>query len=294
MATETQEKNIKFYKVEKHENHENYTILKYTRFYNENTSTNEIQNALKLKQRCDDAIFRTNFLLSNLKNFDKTNFIQRKDSYINEIIIYAKNGLESGDIIGANDELDTFERQFVDFEGPPIRQKFLSKTLSFSFIFGSSFLIAALSIYLIDFSLNKILNNIWGIRVRLPIEPIKAFLLIIAGTSLGVSLSAFTRNLNMNFQNLGKFDSSGLNPSFRFVFVMILSIVFAIFLHQDIITICFGGNYCLDKKFIEKDGNIIADEMKCIIMGIICGLGDVIITRLLTETVSRAENKPKA
>lgn len=265
--------------------------FKYIKSENSNIEdSSKWQNALRLRQRCDDAVFRTSKLLIQLKGSRQEEYRERRRGYIDEIEIFACSGLEHGDLEGANADLDTFERQFVDFEGPSVRQRFLFKTLHFAFVLGLLSLAIGLMIDPIAplFSQGTPVPILHSIAV-VPKEAFSAIMFILVGNCLGVVFSAFTRNLNMNFQNLGNFDAAGLKPSLRFVFVAILSSVVAVFLQQKLFKICFGGAYCLDESFVLSG----VDPMKCIVIGIICGLADVLVTRILTDTVGEASNKAR-
>ena len=280
----------KFYRVSRPDDHD---FLQYTKMPESNAfDPTEWAKALKIRQRCDDAVFRTNMLLVQIKGKRREEYKARRRRYIEEIEEFARAGLELGDLDGAISDLDTFETQFVDFEGPSVRRRFLKKTLWYALCAGSLFLLLGL----VTNNLSEIAKlfpaeNPSGLAIRivdiLPHQAISAVLFIFVGACIGVVLSAFTRNLDMNFENLGNFDAAGLHPSLRFIFVGVLSVVAAIFLQQDLISICFRGDYCFDKTFVEPD----VMPMKCIVIGIICGLGDAVITRILTETVNKAKSK---
>jgi hypothetical protein len=292
-----------YYKVT-HNEEKDY--LEYTRDERSTISdTAKWKAALNLTKRCDNAVYLTSKLLVALKGEMQLAYKVRRRGYIAEILQYARAGLEKGDLDGANSDLDTFEAQFVDFEGPAVRQRFLNKTLIFAAALGVICLILGLSIVSVaEFFkwLTASVSNHWNLywAMVLPQDPLQALLFIFVGNSLGVVFSAFTRNLNMNFQNLGKFDAAGLKPSLRFIFVAVISTVVATFLQQKIIKVCFGS-YCLDESFFFQSAAngvksiepavIAVDPMKCIVIGIICGLADIAITGLLTDAVGKATDK---
>lgn len=257
--------------------------------------------ALRFRQRCDNAIYRTSKILVGFKPSLQEEYKRRRRGYISEILLFARAGLEFGDIDGANSDIDTFEAQFVDFEGPSVRNRFLNKTLTFAVWLGAISLLLGLSIEsvaeLASWGTGKI-SNYWDLKWEtiIPKEPMQVLFFVFVGNSLGVVLAAFTRNLDMNFQNLGTFDAAGLKPSSRFIFVAVLSAIVATFLQQKIITICVGS-YCLDQTFFLKavdSTEIAVNPMKCIVIGIICGLADIAITGILTDTVGKATDKTQA
>jgi hypothetical protein len=277
--------------------------LEYTKV--ENSSVTDVEKwkaALNFRQRCDNAIYRTSKILAGFKPTLQEQYKLRRRGYINEILLFARAGLQAGDLDGANSDIDTFEAQFVDFEGPSVRRRFLNKTLTFAVWLGVVSLIFGLSIDNLAVFLGWVTEKIssyWGLswETVVPKNPLQVLFFVFVGNSLGVVLAAFTRNLDMNFQNLGNFDAAGLNPSLRFIFVGVVSAVLITFLHQKIISICVGS-YCLNQTFYFKAAEAAAesvtvavDPMKCIVIGIICGLADIAITGILTDTVGKATDK---
>jgi hypothetical protein len=264
--------------------------------------------ARKFAKRCDNAVYLTSKLLLQLKSDQLSEYKARRRAYILEVLKVARAGLEQGDLDGANSELDTFEWQFVDFEGPEVRQRFLYKTLTFALVLGAISLLLGLSIasvanYVTWVTNTTSMESMPPSEVTFLVGVLKALSFIFVGNCLGVVFSAFTRNFNMNFQNLGNFDAAGLRPSLRFIFVAVLSVIVATFLQQGIISICFVS-YCLDESFIMNAADTgvkvvefavpALDPVKCIVIGIICGLADIAITRLLTDSIGKATDKTQA
>ncbi|MEP4769012.1 MAG: hypothetical protein ABJY83_13990 [Roseibium sp.] len=247
--------------------------------------------ALNFRQRCDNAIFRTNVLLNQLSGEKKQEYKARRSKYLEEIVSFARAGLENGDIDGADSEIETFEAQFVAFEGPIVRHRFLSNTLLCAVILGLASLFLGLS--RAGFEQLSIWNsqiatkNFFTVPISdIPLDIVEAFLFIYFGCCLGVALAAFTRNLNMTFENLGSFDAAGLRPGLRFTYVGVLSFVLAVFLYEKIFKVCLG-TFCLDETFLSPDLN----RGKCIIIGIICGLADIMVTRVLSETINKSNGR---
>ncbi len=225
--------------------------------------------ARQFMARADAAVYQVQKLVDQKRDHFKR--------YLREIEGYAKTALERGDIEIANIGMDTFETLFVDFEGPRLRKHYITTMLIWAVSIACVALVSTLL-----FQKVQTIDVLTGVA-----ESRNHFLMpalfIIVGVSLGVTFSAFARNLELHFKTLGRFDASGLDPMARFVYCTIIAAVFSIFLKDGFLKVCVS-NYCLDNEFSTN-------YLKCIVIGILCGFSDIIISRLLSDTMGKAATK---
>ena len=200
------------------------------------------------------------------------NSVRRKD-YIDKLIGYGKLAFETGDLRSASLALDGLQRDFVLDEGPSIRKKHIITTLQTSFAIATPAFIATLLMPSIQEYSTWIDTNH---------SIIMAVLYIAIGNCLGISFFAFTKNLTLTFESIGNFDPANLDQQLRFGLVAIVTLIFSILIKSNVITVGLGG-LNLD-KFIEN-------SFAAVVLGIICGYSDTVITAMLSKALDQPTQK---
>jgi hypothetical protein len=206
----------------------------------------------------------------------------RLQSYRTQLASIARFGLEEGDIKSAVAALDLVAEQFVNEEGPSIRQKFVSTTLNWAC--GIAVFAFCLFGVLNLPSVKSIIDNVLPSEVGWENASLTTLCLVL-GVCLGVTFFAFARNLNMTFESLGHFDPAALSAPLRFMLVGTVTALACLFMGLGLLEIKIGGvNLAEFAKF----------PTVAILVGVICGYADVTITGMLTnvlDTVKREGTK---
>jgi len=198
-----------------------------------------------------------------------------RKNYIEAIDGAARSAFEGGNLNGAKQALQSLKDQVVAWEGPSIRKKYLQSTLLVFGLAGVLGGILALAAAYLGATACGWLSPTLG-----KILATAAYMLI--GISLGITLLAFLRNMEMKFETLGMFDAASLNPLMRLIFVSVLAAVFAILLHQRVLVIAIG-NYELNQLFDKP--------MVAVVVGILCGFSDIVVAKLISGMFEKTAAK---
>lgn len=195
------------------------------------------------------------------------------DIYLQQLLSHAKMGLEDGDIKSATIALDLFAEQFVNDEGPAIRQKHVRTTLTWAL----SIAVATLTLFLLVRWISSItsLPDLLSLDIDWP-EAALTLLCLVAGVSIGITFFAFVRNLNLTFDTLGRFDPASLSSPLRFTLVGIVTAITCLLMGVGLLKIEIGG---------VKLHEFGSDPKIAILLGVICGYADVAITGMLTSVL---------
>jgi hypothetical protein len=198
----------------------------------------------------------------------------RRASYAEQILSYAKTGLEHGDLDTANTALDWFERRVTDTEGPEVRKRHFVATLKLAILIGLPCLVAGLLLgHVIPAAPAE-----WVMEDKL----LRAAMMLSVGNALGIAFFAFARNLDMKFDQLAKFDPANLDPILRFTLVWVITVIFAILLYPQVLIIALGSHEL--NKFFD-------DPLMAVIVGILSGYSDGAVTKLLAGVLNSPQSK---
>lgn len=183
---------------------------------------------------------------------------------------------DPGNLASGGASLDAIRDGFIEDEGPGIRRKFLLDTLLHAvLLFGGAIALASLLLAFKDAlefmaSARDILfDAAW----------------VAAGAAVGIAFFAFVNSLTITFDNVGRFDSTGLGPSLRLVFVAIVLIALAVLLLTNAVTIGIGTATL--NKFRES-------SQIAFLLGLFGAYSDIQATRLISNVLDRAAERRAA
>ncbi|MFR8990442.1 MAG: hypothetical protein ACLVH9_04665 [Fusobacterium sp.] len=111
----------------------------------------------------------------------------------------------------------------------------------------------------------------------IPNPTFKLYLIVLMGTFIGSWISFCIRKLEIKFDDLVHFEKDLMPYFIRLIFIGIVSVIFAMIINNEIITILFS-DFSLKGFFLTKE--------KSLLFGILCGLVDI---KLATNLYKKSE-----
>jgi hypothetical protein len=211
---------------------------------------------------------RINRLLSGEKDKGKLY------GYVDAIRSALKDALENDDGLATGAAtLNAVRDTFIEDEGPSIRRRFLSYTLLHCVgLFVLAIFVASL--------VRANYETLEAISSACDIAFDAAW--IAAGAAFGIMFFAFVNSLTITFDNVGRFDSTGLGPSYRLVFIAVVLTVLATLLLTDAVTIGLGTAHLNDFR---------GHSPVAFLLGVFGAYSDIPATRLISSVLDRAAER---
>lgn len=199
---------------------------------------------------------------------EKSDILKR---YVAGVRSAMKVALESeGGIPSGSSALDSIQSSFIDDIGPNLRRTFLQATL----LHGAALFVAAVAMASIISA--HYASLVFMVSAR---DILFDAAWVAAGAAVGIVFFAFVNSITITFENVGRFDSTGLGPTYRLIFVAIVLIVLSVLLLTDAITIGIG-NVTLN-KFRES-------SFTAFLLGLFGAYSDIQATRLISGVLDRS------
>jgi hypothetical protein len=211
------------------------------------------------------------------------------EQYARTIGDLARIGLEDGELNVATQGLTSLQERFAQTDGIRLRASYIRSMVRLAVRVGGSALVVAIvggliwSLWADDPFVKKIPQL--GSEVSILISA----LYILVGISLGASLSAYTRNRTVTFENIGYFDQDKLDPRLRYVFLCFVAAALGVLLFKGWLVVGVTKDMLLN-DFSKDPGSAL-------ILGLLTGYSEANVTRLITggfDAVKdwRASGKP--
>ncbi|MCB4824262.1 hypothetical protein [Roseicella aerolata] len=230
-----------------------------------------VPDALKFAREIEAVNFKIYAVLEKMERLGQYNL------YVRQIEAAANCGLNSDakDFLIANYMVEQIQRDFVALVGPRFRQVFIRKL---TVVAGCVGLVSLLLGVFID---------------RLPSRVIDPQLLslvqaggyVMFGVCASVWLSTVLRNRQIDWNNLNLFDPDGFSAPWRLMIVAMVTLLFCVLLHLQIIDIAIAKNNLTAFMTVPTIG---------ILVGFIGGLAEDSLTKLVIGRVGQTIATPKA
>lgn len=176
--------------------------------------------------------------------------------------------------------LDVIEEAFLQTEGPILRFRFLRGTIVLgAVVVGIALLFAIVMGLLAGFEVG---NLPWG-EVRAIVYVANW---IAVGLGVGMVFFAFMNSLDITFENIGRFDPSGLVPWLRLALSVVLAILLCVLLKIRIVEVKISG---LDLNGFEDA--TVRGSIVCFLIGVTVSATDGVVTRLISTTFNSVTTK---
>ena len=186
---------------------------------------------------------------------------------------YARIGLEEGQFELATGGIGAFQEEFARTVGLALRADYIKSMAKLGGLIAVPALLLAMFGELI---LRHFVSETYlaDAAMKADIQLAKSGLLIVVGLCIGAILSAFIRNRQITFANVGYFDQDSLDPLLRYLFLVILAAALAILLYNKWIIVGVAKDLSLN------DFN--ADATTAIILGLLTGYAEPNVTNMVT------------
>lgn len=198
----------------------------------------------------------------------------RCQQYARNIGDLARVGLEDGQLNVATESLVSLQDRFARTDGIRLRANYIRSMVRLAVRVGGPALVVGIVGGLVwsVYEDNPIFTRVPQITNEVSI--LIAALYIVAGISLGASLSAYTRNRIVTFENVGYFDQDKLDPRLRYVFLCIVAAALGVLLFKGWLVVGVTKDMLLNDFY--------ADPGIALILGLFTGYAEANVTRLIT------------
>ena len=226
--------------------------------------------ALVLKAKIEDTLNRVTSVTRG----------HQRATLLEQIGGYARIGLEEGQFELASGGIASFRDEFARTVGVALRGKYIKAMAKIGSLIGFPALLIALFGPLI---LGHFVDaqTIALPQVKQNIQLLTSGLLIVVGLCIGAVLSAFIRNRQITFANIGYFDQDSLDPWLRYLFLGILAAVLAILLYKNWIVVGVAKDLLLN--------HFNDDPTIAIILGLVTGYAEPNVTKMVTNSLEAAK-----
>jgi hypothetical protein len=192
----------------------------------------------------------------------------------NELLSAAQGAVRhpDGDRISGLKVLELFRESIIDDLGKPARKRFLGATSLCAAV------LIAIGIYLLG----------WAYQNAEPYLPspsnnMEPYFTTAGAAILGISFSVWLANVlkvqNLTWSSLEYLDPGGFSPAFRYLIVMVITVILMAVLHRKWVILGAGGDVLND--FL---GNVTPS----FIVGLLCGMAEVPVVQLIRALFDRA------
>jgi hypothetical protein len=230
--------------------------------------------ALVLKAKIEDTLNRVTSVVKGA---------EKQAPLLEQIGGYARIGLEEGQFELATTGITAFQEEFARTVGLTLRADYIkSMAVLGGLIGGPALLLAMFGELTLGHFVDQ--TDLGNEIMKTNIQLAKSGLFIIIGLCIGAVLSAFIRNRQINFANVGYFDQDSLDPKLRYLFLGILAAALAILLYKKWIIVGVTTSMTLN------DFN--TDAMTAVVLGLVTGYAEPNVTKMVTGGLEAA--KPRS
>lgn len=236
----------------------------------EATLHNMPHEALVLKDRIEDTLNRVTSVTRG----------HQRATFIEQIGGYARIGLEEGQFELAASGIASFRDEFARTVGMVLRGKYIKTMATIGSLVGfSALLIALFGPFILAYFTDE--TTVARPDVKDSIQLATSALFIVVGVCIGAVLSAFVRNRQIAFANIGYFDQDSFDPKLRYLFLGVLAAVLAILLYKNWIVVGVAKDLLLN--------HFNTDPTIAVILGLVTGYAEPNVTKMVTSGLEAAK-----
>jgi hypothetical protein len=229
--------------------------------------------ALVVKAKIEDTLNRVTLVIKGP---------QSQAPFVEEIGGYARIGLEEGQFALATAGIASFQEEFARTAGVALRAQYIKSLAKLGALIGvPALLIAMFGGLILGHFVDA--GDLTDETMKANIQLARSGLFIVVGLCIGAVLSAFIRNRQITFANVGYFDQDSLDSRLRFLFLGMLAAALAILLYKKWIVVGVA------KDLLLNDFN--NDPMIAVILGLVTGYAEPSVTKMVAGGLDAAKTR---